>query len=475
MPNLIGVTNPVPSYDGATNNRTMHAPPRPSDTNIQNIPDPTRVGRSDARTDQQNATGRNPVRYDSNLQTFLNELRNAPDISEQFSTAIIWMRGLVDTPGLADGISEEMSAVLSMLKMDANQFREFFLNEMQSGSRFSGPLFDLLRAAYQKTDSSGVREAILNFAKRFASYSSSDHINTNLLRILNQLPDYMPASWHGELAELTAQLEQSLAEGDKNAALQILQRDIVTHLARYVERTHDMGKSRVLLSMLMLEIAKLENSTQEGLLAAFRQLAGYGDMLSRLNRIDDGALLQLIAQSNFNRAKEANRFGSKLARATAKALGGGLGVEMQEAFTEILRAFLLNESVYMPLRHSIIPLDWNGNMMYSEFWVDPDAEKDNHRNDPYSKMQFLFKMDIKSLGFLEMVLSSYREDVDLNIYAPDKVAKHSDIVSADISAILAEHGFSAPNVRVQQRTEPITLTQVFPNLFTGKGGVDVKI
>ena len=69
--NLVGVTNPVPNYDASNNNRTLPAAPKPSDTRIQNIPDPSRVGRPDARTDQQGANdalNSGVLRYDSNLQ-----------------------------------------------------------------------------------------------------------------------------------------------------------------------------------------------------------------------------------------------------------------------------------------------------------------------------------------------------------------------------------------------------------------------
>ncbi|MEG1684267.1 MAG: hypothetical protein RR295_10565, partial [Oscillospiraceae bacterium] len=75
MADLMGVTNPVPGYDGVGANRNL--PINPNDTQIQNIPDPSRVGRPDARTDQQDSgTLSNPerLRYDSNFQSFLQRL-----------------------------------------------------------------------------------------------------------------------------------------------------------------------------------------------------------------------------------------------------------------------------------------------------------------------------------------------------------------------------------------------------------------
>ena len=41
MPDLLGVTNPVPGHDSSNINRNM--PAIPNDPRIQNAPDPTRV------------------------------------------------------------------------------------------------------------------------------------------------------------------------------------------------------------------------------------------------------------------------------------------------------------------------------------------------------------------------------------------------------------------------------------------------
>lgn len=54
MPDILGATNPVPGYDKAAVNRNL--PASPENTQIQNIPDPTRVGRTDGRTERQDST-----------------------------------------------------------------------------------------------------------------------------------------------------------------------------------------------------------------------------------------------------------------------------------------------------------------------------------------------------------------------------------------------------------------------------------
>ena len=241
------MTNPAPVYDGNNNTHALPTAPKPNDTTIQNIPDPTRVGRADARTDQKNAGDAlesQVLRYDSNLQFFLQALREAPDVQAELARAITWLKGLVVMPGLTQGVAEEMSQFLEMLHLDADGFKQFFLDQMAAGNRFSGPLLSILRQAYQSTPSQNVREGILSFLKRYSDFSSTGHIAGNLSRILRQLPEYMPKSWGGKLLELSAGLENSLQAGDRAGALKLLQGQIVPYLASYVERTHDLGTAR---------------------------------------------------------------------------------------------------------------------------------------------------------------------------------------------------------------------------------------
>ena len=97
--NLVGVTNPVPNYDASNNNRTLPAAPKPSDTRIQNIPDPSRVGRPDARTDQQGANdalNSGVLRYDSNLQLFPAADAGYAGVGAELSKLVTLMQGLVN-------------------------------------------------------------------------------------------------------------------------------------------------------------------------------------------------------------------------------------------------------------------------------------------------------------------------------------------------------------------------------------------
>lgn len=482
MANLMGVTNPVPNYDGPNNNRTVPTTVKPNDTQIQNIPDPTRVGRPDARTDQSGADDAlqsTALRYDSNLQVFLQNLREAPDLGAEILKAVTWLRGLAMTPGLQAGLAEEISEILKLFRMDGESFRQFFLTQMESGNRFSGPLLSLLRQAYQTIPSEGVRQDILGFLKRYSDFSSTDHIGRTMMQILKQLPDYLPKSWHDRLLDMTARLENGLEAGTRGENLKLLQGEIVPYLGNYVERTHDLGTARSLLRLLVLNITRYENGGEEGLLSAFRQLSGYGDVLEGLNRLDDASLLKLLRENPFTQASQQDVFSERLASLAQYALRGECGSQVQEAFQEIIRAILINESVYMPLRHGLLPMEWDGKMSYGEFWVDPDAQDEEKGSEAgknqEGKIQFLFKMDIQNLGFLEMALGAIDSQVDLSVYGPETMSRHGEVIAQDIREILKSHGLDGKSIRVIKEEKPLAITDVFPHLFEGKRSVNVKI
>ena len=107
MPDLLGATNPVPGYDNTVTNRNI--PISPDNTQVQNVPDPSRVTGADNRTEQQDASqSGGQVRYDSNFQTFIQQLRQSQGGMESLSRLIL-REGATVASGMGEGIAEEMA------------------------------------------------------------------------------------------------------------------------------------------------------------------------------------------------------------------------------------------------------------------------------------------------------------------------------------------------------------------------------
>ena len=432
---------------------------------------------ADNRTEQQDSgqAGAGQIRYDSNFQTFLQQLRRSPGATQSLSSLLV-REGTVVASGMSEGIAEEISQAMALLKMDQGELLQFLSAQMKAGTRFGGALFALLRNAYARAGSDGVRGDILEFLKSYSDYSSTAHIEGNLVRNLAGMADAMPASWGDKLRELLAQLENGIAAGDRRGNIALLQQEVFPFMSAYVSQTHDMGTPRELLSLLALDLARYENGSEDKLTEAFRQLAGYGTLKGMLGGIDDRALLKLLQGSQVSKDSPAAQFADHLAAAAARALRGEGSAEVQQTFRNLVSAMLINESVYMPLNHLLIPVELDGRKLFSELWVDADAEeKKGGKGQGEKCMRFLFKLDVQDVGLFDVILTSREKEVDVAVACPPGVAPFSRQIEQAVSQILARNDLTPAGVSVRKMERPVTLTEVFPKIFEGKNSVNVKV
>ncbi|MBQ2697787.1 MAG: hypothetical protein IJF59_03840 [Clostridia bacterium] len=475
MPDLLGATNPVPGYDQSAVNRNL--PVSPENVQIQNVTDPSRVVRADGRTEQQDGGAQSGglIRYDSNFQTFLQRLRATPGLVTTL-TRLFSQRGTVVLSGLSEGTAAEMGQLLEMLQMDEAGLLDFMKGQFRLGSRFGGPLMAVLRSAYAKASSEAVRSDILQFLKAYADHSSTPHIEQSLLRNIRGMADTMPASWGQQLDTLLAELQNSLAAGDREGTIALLQKNLFPFMSTYVETTHDMGAPRALLSLLTLDLARYENGSEKNVIDLFRQLSGYGTLKNLLGNIDDASLLQLLQQSVPEPGSKAAEFAEKLANTAAGALRGEGSAEVQQAFQNLVNAILINESVYMPVNHYILPLQQDGRMLFSELWVDPSDEQGANARSRGGRggIRCLFKLDVEGLGLFDVVLAMQEKNVEMAVLAPEKVASFAPLVERAIGDILTRCELNPTRVTVQKMQRPLALTEVFPKIYEGRNSVNVK-
>ena len=106
-------------------------------------------------------------------------------------------------------------------------------------------------------------------------------------------------------------------------------------------------------------------------------------------------------------------------------------------------------------------MEWDGKMSYGEFWVDPDAQDEEKGSEAgknqEGKIQFLFKMDIQNLGFLEMALGAIDSQVDLSVYGPETMSRHGEVIAQDIREILKSHGLDGKSIRVIKEEKPLEM------------------
>ncbi len=474
MPDLLGATNPVP---GQERNTGIHLPPERE--KIPDISSTVRVNRPQERTEQQdnNLNGNRNVRYESNFNVFLKRLRSTPDAADSLRKIFSFGSDTVVSSGIREGTASELKELVSMLHMDEAELMKFFLSQLKTGTQFGGALFTILRNAYNRTDSVNIQEDILQFLKCYVDYFSSSHLEGNMLGELSRMAAAMPGSWAEKLSEMTEQLQQLFQNGSRQQGIQLLQRGIFPYVSSYIGRSHDMGLPRQLLTHLMLDLARYENGTEENLLEAFHQIRRYGVLKQQLAPVDDRTLMLLLQASRTDGNSMAARFADQLAKAAAQAMRGGEHPDVQQAYQEIMRAILINESVYMPLNHYILPLAVNGKHLFSEMWVDPDAGSSEREKGGRHEniIKCLFKIDVEGLGFIDVVLLNREKDVDILLNCSDQLAAFSENIEKGIDTILRRNDLKPVRVAVHKMDRPLTLTEVFPKIYERKDGLNVKV
>ncbi|MCI9224491.1 MAG: hypothetical protein HFE91_03370 [Acutalibacter sp.] len=475
MPEILRPTNPVPGYDNVSGRQPIN--PQDPNTNIRNVVDPSRVTRGDQRSDQQqagDASVSHRVRYESNFLTFLQRMANSPD-SASAMLRLLQGQGLQVSSGITAGLAEELKAFLDMLQMDEAQLAKFLQNQLMSGQRFGGALFGALRNAFNSSQSEMFRTEILQFLRQYSDWSSTEHLESRMLRTLYDMTKSLPSHWANQLTDMAAKMENGIAARDRQGNLELLRGQVFPLISDYVRRTHDHGMARGLLSMLTLDIVRYENGAENDLIQAFRHLGNYNIFKADLNGLSDADILRLLKDTEFAKASRSDNFTQRFIELAQRSLQGEGGTAAQDIFRSLMSSILINESVYMPLQHLMLPFQWEDKAVFSEMWVDPDAEHSAGREAPAPRL--LIKMDIEGIGPFDLIIdSSTSGKTSMQVSCPQEVAAFSGDVSRDLTDILTRNGLTPGDVRVSAMKRPMNISDAFPNLFQEvKNGVDVKV
>lgn len=471
MSNVLKVSTPLSGYE----NTTKGNPISTTDANIKNVNDVTKVTRPDGQSSNADY-GENQLLlpHNSNFDGFIKALKgNLFATNEMTDILFVQMENLVSS-GINEDFAQEISQFLEMIKMSEDELHGFVKNQMQSSAKFQGPFFGMLRKSLMETNSSNLIFRILDFTKKYNDFTSNRHVFNEIFSNLTNITQYMPSSFSQKLLSIMEKLDLNATNDNLSANTEVLKKDIIPFLSEYVKITNDFGKVRDLITSLTLNIARYENGSKEGFIGAFKELLGYNTIKEKLGNGDADKLIDILVQTEEKKA-QVNPLQEKLISILQKGVKGEAGYENIDNFKNILTSTLLNESVYMPLLHVMLPVNINGNMMFSEVWVDPDDKSEGEAQDGKKKEKFLIKFDIKDVGFFDLVILHNNGNVDLQIFCPDKLMGMEKAIQAGLSGIIEKNGMSVKSLSVKKGKEPITISEVFPKIYERKNAINVRI
>ncbi|MDD3394528.1 MAG: hypothetical protein PHG19_07800 [Anaerotignum sp.] len=469
MSNIIKVTTPVSGYDNSSKTNPINT----TDPNLNNITNLDKVTRPDSKSSNAEYQQDNFVQYqNSNYEGFLKILKETPSATELMGDLMFMKMGNMVNSGINENFAEEISKFLEMIKLSKEELQGLLKNQAGDATKFGGAFFDFLRRALSESNSSELNFKILDLLKKYNDFTASNHILKSILNDLSNLSKSLPKSYSQQLLEITKLLDQNANPGDVAKNLEILKKEMIPFLSKYISYTNDFGKARDVISSLTQNIARYENANKNGFIDAFEEILHYNVIKDKLGNIDSNTFADVLTQLHAQKA-ENNEFNQRFISILERGIRGEAGYENIEMFKSILTSMLLNESVYVPLLHLSLPLNVDGNMMFSELWIDPDDEE-GKKEEAERKAKLLIKFDIKDVGFFDLIILHNKGKIDMQLFCPEKVLADKSI-RAGLTEIMEHNGFAISSISVDKSKAPISISEVFPKIYERKNTVNVKI
>lgn len=478
MTNILKVTSPVAGYDNANSVRT--GPVKNTDPAIQGQVNPEKVMKPDARSDsasQEQNVGLK-FQYESNYNNFIQQMKEMPAMTELFTKVFFERFSTLAESGLSEEFAQKIAEFFSMVEVSPEDMMSFVKNQGNASVRFNGAFFSILRQVMNQTGSVELKSGILEFLRRYTDMAESPHIMQNIGNLIETIKGGMFQSPREQLAELAQTLNYQAAAGsaDMQKNVTVLKGEILPFLNRYISGLHERGAVRDSTAQLAAYIARCENGGASRLVEAFETLMQYQGMQKYFRGFDTALLPQILANTEFEKATKQQNWMKKLADLIDAGVSGAEGSESKAMFKNLLQSILLNESVYMPVLHMMIPLNVAGQLMFAEMWVDPDAKgRGGESEDRPRTVQGLVKFDIQEVGFFDLYFVYQEGRIRLQMNCPEQFRDKAEVVRRDIGKILKENGIDAEEMFVEMGQESIPVSEAFPKIFERENAVNVRI
>lgn len=480
MANILNILPPTAGHNDLS--AKTNQPAVGMDPNIKNPVDIKNVVRADQKGSSENNTAqKEKLAPDSNYATFLRNIQEFMDLSPVMSKLFFsGLANIVET-GIRENFAVEISGFLEMSKMNPTELLAFIKEQLSSNARFTGILFDTLRQAVFYSDSSDIRAQILEFVRSLDNMNSGRHIMENIKQELNNIGQGMFKSQRDTLEDAMVHLNFNLSAGDVKENLDVLKKEILPILKNYIHQTGDTGFIRDQISLLTYNIARYENGNMDRVSLLFKKLMSNKDLAALFEKNFKGLDWKdmniadfLKAYSHKQQSEDLKSWNDSFLNIMEKAVRGEAGNENRAVFESIMTSILLNQSVYMPLLHLMVPLEMYNTKLYSEIWIDPDCENDGVDSDK-RRSRLLVKFDIEDLGFFDLVIDYTKDDVDVALLYPEQHKKLEGEFRKGLMGIFKKHNLNYNMISLQKSSAPVTISEVFPKVFERRNSVNVRI
>ncbi len=477
MSNILRVTTPMAgNYDNMSQPRADMQ--NREDPRIQGPVNPNKVVRADARSDsaaeEQNVGLK--FQYQSNFEGFISQMKSEGVMTEEFATVFFEQLTNQVKAGMGEGLAQEMAQFLEMIQVDPENMLAFLKEQGDASIRFQGAFFSLLRQVMGETKNVELRAGILDFMKRYTDMAEGKHILKEIEQTIKEIKSGMLQSGREKMEEMEQQLKfggSGPGSTEENAAL--IKGKMLPYLNKYISGTHDRGGVREGAAFLAALTARYENGDAARVLERFEQLMEYSAMQKYFKGFETHTLLRVLESTDFEKTIGKNKWMKGFVSMIQNGMQQGANIEQKQVFKNMMTSILLNESVYMPVLHMMLPMQVNGNLTFTEMWVDPDAGKGTSEGDKDRVIQGLVKFDIQNVGFFDLFFVYQDKKVNMQLNYPDALKDKEKEIRNKVAEVLADNGLTGKELFFGSSKESIAISEAFPQIFERKNSINVKI
>lgn len=471
MPDNLRISTPVANTEGIS---------KPNPAGDLNRPVPIDPGRV-PKPDNGEQTGRQAedllLEQGSVFNRFLSQLQETPGLDRtlqkllgdavQRQTALPTGQAL--KPGEAIPLTPDLSgplrALVTAMASDESGMTERLLAQQKDATLFSGPLFRLFSQISAQSGDAQFDLRLADFLKAYSGFQNASGTTQAILQNLNKLKYSIPVAYAKKLSPLMEKLSGGSGQNHVDADLKVLKKEIIPFLGDYVAKTNDHGKPRDTISMLLHNTAVLNESSSANLAGKFSQLLEY----CRNNLGMPDITLEMMKtffsrQISQDHTKTQDGFLRGLTSLLSQASSGKApdGLD-RAALNDITRSMLLDNSVFMPFQHIVLPAEVDGRFLFTQMWIEKTDPDENRHPDPdgspVPKTVYL-SFDIQDLGCFEATVRIAGRDVSMKLSCPQALRDFYGEIRAGVSDILKRNDLTPGEVRLSSAGAQPLLPQI---------------
>lgn len=406
---------------------------------------------------------------------FLQILNSSPMLSETIRKILLNQQFININIKNDPIINKLFDSFIDEINMNEQQLVEFIKSQCSTLSIFRGDFFKELRQLLANDNSPEFKTLVSNFLKSYDSFISNEQIMQSINSTLKSIEHNLPKPLRETFESIINNLIYDKSANSTDINLKTLKSDILPFLGKYISKMNDFGIIRDYVSVLIHNIVRLENGEMDNFSLNIDNLFNY---MSHSLSLDEDKITQLknLLIKSFNEGSSpTNKVLDKFFKLLDAGVNKSSSVINQGTFESINNALLLNKSVFIPILHMFIPLQFNNSLMFSELWINRETE--HNTNNSYEKIErytVFVNFEINILGYFEATMTLQDKDIKLDLKIPDNLKSFSKKIQSDLETILENKSLEVSSVTVSSLTKKRKFFEVF-NISERKNSVNVII